>query len=222
MMVVLSGYVVMHGMWDKFLKTLTLWYNLLSTEWTERVETINPSVGPSIRRVSKASPSQTVSLDTSLNSLVDSEAHGLGPGPPSPASINFDPGYLSNLHCNDVLPETNGVARKRFGLDLGRLGRKIRQRLLCGFLQKEGTNYSSLPKSLSNSMPYVIPINEMPNTYEERVKLLYKILNTYNLFEVKENILELLDRFLISENHDSNITNINELEEIDSNIYIVD
>ena len=66
----------------------------------------------------------------------------------------------------------------------------------------------------------LIPINEMPNTYEERVKLLYKILNTYNLFEVKENILELLDRFLISENHDSNITNINELEEIDSNIYI--
>ena len=126
-----------------------------------RVETVNPSVGPSIKRVSEAGPSQTVSLDTSLNSLVDSKAHGLGPGPASPTSINFDPSYLSNLHCNDVLPETNDAARKRFGPDLGRLGRNIRQRLLCGFLQKEGTNYSSLPKSLSNSMPYVIPVNEM-------------------------------------------------------------
>ena len=89
-----------------------------------RVEIVNPSSGPSIRRVSEAGPSQTVSLDTSLNSLFGSKAHGLGPGPPSPTSINSDPGYLSSLHCNDVLPETNGVARKRFEPNLGRLGKE--------------------------------------------------------------------------------------------------
>ena len=64
----------------------------------------------------------------------------------------------------------------------------------------------------------IVSINEVPNTYEERLKLLYKILNNYNLFEVNENMLELLDRLLINEN--SNTININQLEEIDSNIYI--
>ncbi len=64
----------------------------------------------------------------------------------------------------------------------------------------------------------IVSINEVPNTYEERLKLLYKILNNYNLFEVNENMLQLLDRLLISEN--SNAININQLEEIDSNIYI--
>lgn len=73
-----------------------------------------------------------------------SEPHGLGPGPPSPVSINSDHGFLPSVHCNEVLPESNGVARKRFGPDLGRLGRNIRHKLLCGFLQKEGTIDNSL------------------------------------------------------------------------------
>ena len=115
------------------------------------------SSGPQDRRVSEAGPSQTMSLDTGLNSLFGSEGHGLGPGPPSPASINSDPGYLSSLHC-DVVPETTCAARKRFGPDLGRLGRNIRQRLLCGFLQKEGNNDSSLLKSLPNSLSHVPPM----------------------------------------------------------------
>ena len=105
-------------------------------------------------------PSQIVSLDTGFNIMFDSEPQGLGPGPPSPASINSNTGYLSSLHC-DVLPETTCAARKRFGPDLGRLGRNIRQRLLCGFLQKEGTNDSSLPKSLPNSMSHVLPDDEL-------------------------------------------------------------
>ena len=98
-----------------------------------------------------------MSLDTGLNSFFGFEGHGLGPGPPSPASINSDTGYLSSLHC-DVLPETTCAARKRFGPDLGRLGRNIRQRLLCGFLQKEGNNDSSLLKSLPNSLSHVPPM----------------------------------------------------------------
>ena len=89
-----------------------------------RVEIVNPISGRSIRRVSEAGPSQTVSLDIGLNSLFGSKAHGLGPGPPLPTSINSDPSYLSSLHCNDVLPETNGVARKRFEPNLGRLGKE--------------------------------------------------------------------------------------------------
>ena len=66
-----------------------------------KVETVNPTSGPRIRRVSEASPSQTMSLDTGLNSFFGFERHGLGLGPPSPTSINSDPGYLSSLHCNN-------------------------------------------------------------------------------------------------------------------------
>ena len=89
-----------------------------------RVEIVNPISGRSIRRVSEAGPSQTVSLDIGLNSLFGSKAHGLGPRPPLPTSIISDPSYLSSLHCNDVLSETNGVARKRFEPNLGRLGKE--------------------------------------------------------------------------------------------------
>lgn len=70
---------------------------------------------------------------------------------------------------------------------------------------------------LKNNKSY---IDNVPNTYEERKQLLYKILNTYNDFEVEENILKIIDRFLISENNENNIVNINELEEIDNEIYI--
>lgn len=147
-----------------------------------RVELVNPNSRPSIKRVSEVGQhsstahhrsdstigtclSQTMSLDTGLNIMFDSEPHGLGPGPPSPASINSDPGFLSSLHHTEVLPETNGAARKRFGPDLERLGRIIRQKLLYGFLQKEGTNDYSLAKSLSNSMPHIFSTDSMIRVY---------------------------------------------------------
>lgn len=147
-----------------------------------RVEVINPISGPSIRRASEVGQhsfiahhrsnsmigighSQNVSLDTSLNIMSASKSHGLGPGPPSHVSINSDSGFLSSMHRNEVLPKTNRVARKRFGPNLGRLGRNIRQKLLCGFLQKEGINDNFLAKSFSNYMPHVCPVDEVIHEY---------------------------------------------------------
>ncbi|KAF3953541.1 hypothetical protein CMV_021030 [Castanea mollissima] len=126
-----------------------------------RFEIVNPIFGPSIRRASEVGQhsftthhrsdsmigtghSQTVSLDTSLNIMSASEPYGLGPGPPSLISINFYPDFLSSMHHNEVFPETNGATKKRFGPNLGRLVRNIRQKLLCGFLQKEGIKRLSL------------------------------------------------------------------------------
>lgn len=65
-----------------------------------------------------------MSLDTGLNIMYASEPHGLGLGPPSPVSIYFDPGFLPSMHCNEVLPESNGAARKRFRPDFGEAGKE--------------------------------------------------------------------------------------------------
>lgn len=96
-------------------------------------------------------------IGISLNIMSVAKPRGLGPSPHSPASINSKPGFLSSMHCNEVLAKTNRVARKRFGPNLGRLGRNIRQILLCGFFQKVGTNDTSLAKSSFYTLPYVSP-----------------------------------------------------------------
>ena len=68
-----------------------------------------------------------------------------GPGPPSPRSANSDPYPLSEKQkeeikdLNPTNSTTSGVSRKRFRVEFGRLGRNIRQRLLCGFCPNEGT-----------------------------------------------------------------------------------
>ena len=46
---------------------------------------------------------------------------------------------------------------------------------------------------LKNNKSY---IDNVPNTYEQRKQLLYKILNTYNDFEVEENILKIIELLL--------------------------
>ena len=106
-----------------------------------------------------------MSLDIGLNIMFASEPCGLGPGPPSSALINLELGFLSSMHCTEVLARANGVARKRFEPELGRLGRNIRQKLLYGFLQKEVTNDTSLAKSSFCTLPYVFPDDEMLPEY---------------------------------------------------------
>ena len=106
-----------------------------------------------------------MSLDIGLNIMFASEPYGLGPGPPSSALINLELGFLSSMHFTEVLARANGVARKRFEPELGRLGRNMRQKLLYGFLQKEVTNDTSLAKSSFCTLPYVFPDDEMLPEY---------------------------------------------------------
>ena len=92
--------------------------------------------------------SQAVSLNTRLNIITGSEPLGLGLGPPSPRSTTSNFGLLSCLHYNKWLEGTCGASQKRFGAKLGMLGRNIIQKLLCGFLHREGNSEISLATSL--------------------------------------------------------------------------
>ena len=102
-----------------------------------------------------AIPTQAFSLDTGLNIISRFEPRGLGLGPPSPGSTTSDLGLLSRLHCNEWLEGTCGASWKRFGSELGRLGKNIHQKLLCGFLHKEGKNENPLATSLFYTLPCV-------------------------------------------------------------------
>ena len=83
--------------------------------------------------------SHTVSLDIGVTNIVNTEIENLGPGPPSPVSIASDPGQSSILHCEEWLEGSQVPPKKRFRSEFGRLGRNIRQKLLCGFFTREGT-----------------------------------------------------------------------------------
>ncbi|KAL0015927.1 hypothetical protein SO802_002996 [Lithocarpus litseifolius] len=89
--------------------------------------------------------SHTVSLDTGLDNYSTSDSGNLGPGPPSPTSI-------ARSRCEESLNGIPTTSKKRFRAELGRLGRNIRQRLLCGFFANEGT-WSPSVNNLTNLGP---------------------------------------------------------------------
>ena len=121
------------------------------------------STGPQIRRIHdlgqdeswtqylandesqvESAHNRTVSLDTGLNNIHNIAITNLGPGPPSPASVASDPGQHINLQCGSDLVSSQVPPKKRFRTDIGRLGRNIRQKLLCGFFSKEGTKFDTI------------------------------------------------------------------------------
>ena len=79
---------------------------------------------------------QSVSLDIGLDVLRNSEVSTTASSHSSSTSAKTDPGIC-------------GPSKKRFGTELGRIGRNIRQKLLCGSFYKEGTFYSSLNQNCS-------------------------------------------------------------------------
>ena len=74
---------------------------------------------------------QSVSLDTGLDVLRNSEVS-----------------TTASSHSSSTSAKTNrgicGPSKKRFGTELGRIGRNIIQKLICGFFTKEGNNYFHL------------------------------------------------------------------------------
>nr|POE76348.1 hypothetical protein CFP56_34515 [Quercus suber] len=91
--------------------------------------------------------SHTVSLDTGLNNIITTDPTDFGPSPPSPISVSSDPGILTSLHCEEWLKGDHVPSKKRIRSKLGRLGRNICQKLLCGFFSKEGGNNASFKNS---------------------------------------------------------------------------
>ena len=85
----------------------------------------------------------TRSLDMGLDNLNSLSPISPSPSPPSPGLAYSVPYPFSELQ-KDEIKELNprnsaasDVSRKRFRVEYGRLGRNIRQRLLCGFCPKE-------------------------------------------------------------------------------------
>ena len=87
-------------------------------------------------------PSQTVSLDTGLDTIRPSGVADTDSSISSPTLVNSKPGVLSCMGYDQELGNLRSSSRKRFG-------RNIRQKFMCGFLSKEGNTHLNF--TLQNS-----------------------------------------------------------------------
>lgn len=101
------------------------------TQWAKII------LGPNLLYIAQA---RTVSLGTGLDNITNLGPNALGPiqAPHSPTPAISDLGILSSLNCGEGLEGNWGTSKKRIGSEMGRLGRNLRQKLLCGFCIDEG------------------------------------------------------------------------------------
>ena len=83
-------------------------------------------------------PTQTVSLDTGLDTIRPSGVADSNSSFSSPTSVRLEPGGLGCLGRDQELRNLFSSSRKRIGTEIGRFGRNIHQKLMCGFFTKEG------------------------------------------------------------------------------------
>ena len=103
-----------------------------------------------------ATQAQAVSLDTGLEALRTSEVAESEQSVSSPSSIRSDPGVLNCSPCDQGEDNRCSPSRKRIGSELGRFGRNIRQRLICGCFNKDGiTHPHFINQSCSISCHYM-------------------------------------------------------------------
>ena len=88
---------------------------------------------------------QSVNLDTGLDVLRNPEVSDTASSQSPSTSARTNPGIC-------------GPSKKRFGTELGRIGRNIRQKLLCGSFSKEGTIYSSLNQNCSYNSYHIMNV----------------------------------------------------------------
>ena len=91
-----------------------------------------------------ATQAQVVSLDTGLEALGlrATEVAESEQSVSSFSSVRSDPRVLNCSLCDQGEDNRCGSSRKRIGAELGRFGRNIRQRLICGCSNKEGITHS--------------------------------------------------------------------------------
>nr|POE69558.1 hypothetical protein CFP56_49333 [Quercus suber] len=82
-------------------------------------------------------PTQTVSLDTGLDTIRPSGVADTDLSTSSPTSVRSEPSVLGCLGCDQERRNFCRSSRKRIGIDLGRFRRNIRQNLMCGLFTKE-------------------------------------------------------------------------------------
>ena len=110
----------------------------------------SPSEGPQIRRAQSEDNivheahynygSRLVraqSLDTGLENTGQHGPQRQNPISTSPVTYNSDPGQTSNLLGDESIGNSRGLSRKRLGMEIGSLGRNIRQKLPCCCLDNE-------------------------------------------------------------------------------------
>ena len=115
------------------------------------VEDGSPSEGPQIKRAQSVDNTvhkahyncgswlvRAQSLDTELENTSQHGPQRQNPISTSPMTYNSDPGQTSNLQCDESTGNSRGLSRKRLGMEIGRLGRNIRQKLLCRCHDNEG------------------------------------------------------------------------------------
>ena len=78
------------------------------------------------------------SLDTGLENIDQHGPQRQNLISTSPVTFNSDPRQNSNLQCDESTGNSGGSTRKRLGMEIGRLGRNIRQKLLYSCLDNEG------------------------------------------------------------------------------------
>ena len=84
-----------------------------------------------------------MALGTNERELSPFEMLTLGPGPSLHLTTQLPSNQDSGLWCNESSAEVVGVegpkptSRKRLGKEIGKIGRNIRQRLLCAVFDKE-------------------------------------------------------------------------------------
>nr|POE78112.1 hypothetical protein CFP56_37904 [Quercus suber] len=81
---------------------------------------------------------QSVSLDTGLDAIRTSDASDTVSSYSSSMSAKTDPSFLGCLQRDLELRVKCSPSKKRIGTELGRIGRNIRQQLLCGSFTNEG------------------------------------------------------------------------------------
>ena len=86
-------------------------------------------------------PTQTVSLDTGLDTIRPSGVADTDLSFSSPTLVRLEPSVLGCLGCDQELENLFSSSRKRIGTNLGRFGRNIHQKLMCGFFTKEGNTH---------------------------------------------------------------------------------
>ena len=86
-----------------------------------------------------ATQAQAVSLDTGLEALRATEVAESEQSVCSFSLVRSDLGVLNCSLCDQGEDNRCGSSRKRIGAKLGRFGRNICQRLICGCSNKEGT-----------------------------------------------------------------------------------
>ena len=100
------------------------------------------------------------SLDIGRENICQYGPQRQNPISTSPMTFNSDLGQNSNLLCDESTSNNRGSTRKRLGMEIGRLGRNICQKLLCNCLGNKGNLAFLKGYTCCNVLPYAYPVDD--------------------------------------------------------------